>query len=495
MTAPRAIDDEATTDAESIDVLIVGAGLSGIGSARHLQADCPDLTFALLESRETLGGTWDLFRYPGIRSDSDMYTLGYSFKPWLARKSLADGPAILEYLRETATETGVEEHIRYGHRVVSAQWDSETARWRVVASRGADKPPAVFSCSFLMMCSGYYDYEAGYTPEFEGRESFAGQIIHAQHWPEDLDYAGKDVVVIGSGATAVTLVPELAKETRRTVMLQRSPTYIASVPEEDSWATFLSRFLPGSWVYRLIRWKRVLFQIFVFGLSRRRPGYVRRLLLGQVREELGPDYDIAKHFTPRYNPWDQRLCAVPEGDLFASIREGRAEVVTDHIERFTPEGIALASGATLAADIIVLATGLNLKFLGGVTLTVDGRTVNPSESYVYRGMMFSGVPNLVQLFGYTNSSWTLKADLTADYVCRLLNHMRATGKRIAVPRVPPGGIEEEPMLDLTAGYVTRSMDAFPRQGKKVPWKLHQNYILDFINLRLRSLTDSVLKLR
>lgn len=495
MTAQAEHDPNPQADAEHLDVLIVGAGLSGIGSARHLQKDCPSLSFALLESRDTLGGTWDLFRYPGIRSDSDMYTLGYSFKPWLARKSLADGPSILAYLKETASETGVDQHIRYGHRVVSAQWHSDSAQWRVTAERGPDQPPAIFTCGFLMMCSGYYDYEQGYTPAFEGRDTFQGQVVHAQHWPDDIDYDGKNVVVIGSGATAVTLVPELAKTTKRTVMLQRSPTYIASVPEEDSWAPFLNRFLPASWVYRLVRWKRVLFQIFVFNLSRRRPKLIRRALLGEVRKELGPDYDVARHFTPNYNPWDQRLCAVPQGDLFASIREGRAEVVTDHIERFTPDGIALKSGDTLDADIIVLATGLNMKFLGGATLTVDGEEVTPSERYVYRGMMLSGVPNLVQLVGYTNASWTLKSDLTAEYVCRLLNHMRATGTRTAVPREPAGGIEEEPMMDLTSGYVMRAMDQFPRQGKSVPWKLHQNYIIDYINLRIRSLTDSVLNLR
>lgn len=495
MTAEEAIDASTDTATEYTDVLIVGAGLSGIGCARHLQRACPDLSFALLEGRSTLGGTWDLFRYPGIRSDSDMYTLGYSFKPWLARKSLADGPSILAYLNEAATETGVDQHIRYQHRVLAASWDSDAALWTVEVARGDEAGAVRFSCRFLMMCSGYYDYEQGYTPEFDGREDFGGQVIHAQHWPEDLDCAGRKVVVIGSGATAVTLIPEIAKVAAQTTMLQRSPTYIASVPEEDPWSAFLHKFLPGSWVYRLVRWKRVLLQLFVFNLSRRRPKVVRNLLLNRVREELGDDYDIKKHFTPSYNPWDQRLCAVPEGDLFEAIRSERAHVVTDHIERFTPDGIALQSGATLEADIIVLATGLNMKFLGGTTLTVDGEEVNPAHHYVYRGMMFSGVPNLVQLFGYTNASWTLKADLTADYVCRLLNHLRDSGQRYAVPVPPREGVEEEPMLDFTSGYVMRAMDKFPRQGKETPWKLHQNYIIDFINLRIRSLKDQVLKLR
>lgn len=499
MTSQQALEPDIDKAGEYLDVLIVGAGLSGIGCARHLQTSCPELSFALLEGRETLGGTWDLFRYPGIRSDSDMYTLGYAFKPWLARKSLADGPSILAYLKEAASETGVDTHIRYQHRVVAASWDSGAGLWTVEVARvnaeSAAEEQAFFTCRFLLMCSGYYDYEQGYTPEFEGRESFAGQVVHAQHWPEDLDYSGKKVVVIGSGATAVTLVPEIAQDAAETTMLQRSPTYIASVPEEDSWSVFLNKFLPGSWVYRLVRWKRVLFQIMVFKLSRSRPQVMRKLLLGRVREELGPHYDVKKHFTPSYNPWDQRLCAVPQGDLFAAIRNGSAQVVTDHIERFTTEGLALQSGRQLEADIIVLATGLNMKFLGGTTLTVDGAEIDPASCYVYRGMMFSGVPNLVQLFGYTNSSWTLKADLTADYVCRLLNHMRDSGQKYAVPVVPAEGVEEEPMLDFTAGYVQRAMDKFPRQGKKIPWKLHQNYIIDYINLRIRSLTDSVLKLR
>lgn len=481
--------------AQQVDVLIVGAGLSGIGSARHLQRECPERSFAILESRATLGGTWDLFRYPGIRSDSDMYTLGYSFKPWLARKSLADGPSILKYITETAAETGVDERIHYQHKVLGASWSSETASWTVDVLRTDTNESVQFSCNFLMMCGGYYDYENAYTPDFPGRDSFKGQLVHAQHWPEDLDYKGKKVVVIGSGATAVTLVPELAKQAAETVMLQRSPTYIASVPEEDSWAVFLQKFLPGSWVYRITRWKRVLLQIFVFNLSRKRPQVVRKLLLGRVREALGDDYDIKKHFTPKYDPWDQRLCAVPDGDLFNAIREQRAEVVTDHIESFSEAGITLQSGRILTADIIVMATGLNMKFLGGARLTVDGQDMDLSSQYVYRGMMLSNVPNLVQLFGYTNASWTLKSDLTAEYVCRLLNHMQRTGKRYAVPRSPQKGIEEEQMLDLTAGYIQRGVGLFPKQGKSLPWRVYQNYILDFISLRMRSLSDDVLELK
>ena len=482
-------------DTDFVDVLIVGAGLSGIGSARHLQQACPERSFALLESRDALGGTWDLFRYPGIRSDSDMYTLGYSFKPWLERKSLADGPAILRYLQEAASETGVDRHIRYRHTVCSASWSSATARWTVVAQRTDTGERVEISCQFLLMCSGYYDYEQGYTPDFAGTADFRGRIVHAQHWPQDMDYRGKRVVVIGSGATAVTLVPELARDTAHTIMLQRSPTYIASVPEEDSTAAWLQRFLPGSWVYRITRWKRVLFQIYVYSLSRRRPALVRKFLLDQVREALGKDYDIKTHFTPSYNPWDQRLCAVPEGDMFTAIRERRAEVVTEQVERFTERGIRLQSGRELAADIIVLATGLNLKFMGGAQLSVDGRAVDPSQLYVYRGMMFGNVPNLAQVFGYTNASWTLKSDLTGDFICRLLNYMRKTGTSVAMPRLQEGTVEEEPMLNLNSGYVLRSVGQFPKQGTRLPWRLYQNYILDFLQLRLRPLRDKVLEFR
>jgi monooxygenase len=482
-------------DTDFVDVLIVGAGLSGIGSARHLQQACPERSFALLESRDALGGTWDLFRYPGIRSDSDMYTLGYSFKPWLERKSLADGPAILRYLQEAASETGVDRHIRYRHTVCSASWSSATARWTVVAQRTDTGERVEISCQFLLMCSGYYDYEQGYTPDFAGTADFRGRIVHAQHWPQDMDYRGKRVVVIGSGATAVTLVPELARDTAHTIMLQRSPTYIASVPEEDSTAAWLQRFLPGSWVYRITRWKRVLFQIYVYSLSRRRPALVRKFLLDQVREALGKDYDIKTHFTPSYNPWDQRLCAVPEGDMFKAIREQRAEVVTEQVERFTERGIRLQSGRELAADIIVLATGLNLKFMGGAQLSVDGRAVDPSQLYVYRGMMFGNVPNLAQVFGYTNASWTLKSDLTGDFICRLLNYMRKTGTSVAMPRLQEGTVEEEPMLNLNSGYVLRSVGQFPKQGTRLPWRLYQNYILDFLQLRLRPLRDKVLEFR
>ena len=482
------------SSAEAVDVLIIGAGLSGIGGACQLRSKCPDQSFVILEAREASGGTWDLFKYPGIRSDSDMYTMSYGFKPWRDAAAIADGDKILSYIREAAAEYDVERHIRYQHRVIAAQWSSSEKRWRVTAERGDTGEQIIISCRFIFSCSGYYDYESGYVPEFAGVEDFQGQVFHAQHWPETLDYTGKRVVVIGSGATAVTLVPTMSHQTSRLVMLQRSPTYIANVPQEDPTAQALRKFLPATWVFRLTRWKKVLFQIYLYRLSRRRPKDLRRFLLGQVRQELGPDYDVAKHFTPRYDPWDQRLCAVPNGDMFAAIREGRAEVVTDHIAHFTATGIQLQSGAHLEADIVVMATGLNLKFAGGVEYRIDGRPIDFTEHYIYRGMMFSDLPNMAFTVGYTNSSWTLKVDLTANYVCRLLNHMNKRGYASVVPRLK-GTVEQEPFLDFDAGYVLRSRNKFPKQGNRLPWKNYQNYIRDFISLRLGKLRDKELEFR
>ena len=477
---------------ESVDVLIIGAGLSGIGGACQLRSKCRDRSFVILESREASGGTWDLFKYPGIRSDSDMYTMSYGFKPWRDAAAIADGDKILSYIREAAVEYDVERHIRYQYRAIAAQWSSAKKRWLVTAERGDTGEQVTISCSFIFSCSGYYDYESGYVPDFKGVDEFQGQVFHAQHWPEALDYKGKRVVVIGSGATAVTLVPAMSKHTSHLVMLQRSPTYIANVPLEDPTAQALRKFLPVSWAFRLTRWKKVLFQIYLYRLSRRRPKDLRRFLLGQVRQELGPDYDVAKHFTPRYDPWDQRLCAVPNGDMFAAIREGRAEVVTDHIAHFTAAGIQLQSGAHLDADIVVMATGLNLKFAGGVAYQIDGRPIDFTEHYIYRGMMFSDLPNMAFTVGYTNSSWTLKVDLTSNYVCRLLNHMNKRGYDYVVPRLR-GHIKEEPLLDFDAGYVLRSRDQFPKQGNRLPWKNYQNYIRDFISLRLGRLRDKELE--
>ncbi|MCL4104470.1 UNVERIFIED_CONTAM: hypothetical protein GTU68_047432 [Idotea baltica] len=483
-----------TSTADYVDVLIIGAGLSGIGGACQLRRNSPDRSFTIFESRTASGGTWDLFRYPGIRSDSDMYTLSYGFKPWRKKSSIADGNSILDYIREAAKEYDIEPHIRYRHTVVSANWSAQDSRWCVTALRGDTGESITINCQFILSCSGYYDYDKGYTPEFPGSDDFKGEVFHAQHWPEDLDYKDKRVVVIGSGATAVTLLPEMSKDTASMTMLQRSPTYIASVPARDAMAEWLRKWLPDAAVFRLTRWKRVLFQMYVYQLSRRKPKQLRHFLLKQVREELGPDYDVATHFTPDYNPWDQRLCAVPDGDMFAAIREGRADVVTDHVATFNAQGIQLKSGKQLDADIIILATGLNLKFAGGVKYSIDEKAVDFTQHYVYRGMMFSDIPNLGFVVGYTNSSWTLKADLSSAYMCRLLNHMLHTDCNSVTPRLK-GNVGEEPLMDFEAGYVLRSRDQFPKQGNRFPWKVYQNYIRDFFSLGYGSLKDDELEFR
>ena len=468
--------------AEHFDVVVVGAGISGIGAGYFLQRDCPDRSYVILEGRERLGGTWDLFRYPGIRSDSDMYTLGYSFKPWTEAKAIADGPSILRYLDETAREHGIDRHIRHQHRVVAASWSTPDARWTVTVERGAEQERVEFTCNFLFMCSGYYNYEAGYLPQFEGREDFAGTIVHPQHWPEGLDYAGKRVVVIGSGATAVTLVPEMAKAAAHVTMLQRSPTYIVSRPSEDGIANWLRRKLPGRIAYRLTRTKNIALGQFFYRIARKKPAKTKERIVQMVREELGPDYDVGKHFTPSYNPWDQRICLVPDADLFAAIRDGSASVITDHIDRFEAEGIRLKSGDLLPADIIVTATGLDMQLMGGVPFSVDGQRIDPARSLGYKAMMYSDIPNLASSFGYTNASWTLKSDLTCAYVCRLLNAMKKRGMRQVTPRVG-ADVTQENFLTFTSGYVQRAMDRFPKQGDKRPWRVHQNYTLDLIDLK------------
>jgi cation diffusion facilitator CzcD-associated flavoprotein CzcO len=462
---------------EHFDVLIVGAGISGIGAAWHLQNKCPGRSYAILEGRGAIGGTWDLFRYPGIRSDSDMYTLGYSFKPWTNPKAIADGPSILAYLNETARENGIDRKIRFGHWVKRAAWSSETARWTVEVERGEGRELARFSCNFLFVCSGYYDYERGYTPDFPGAASFRGRVVHPQQWSDDVDYAGKRVVVIGSGATAVTLVPSIAETAAHVTMLQRSPTYIVAAPDEDRIANALRRWLPARTAYALTRWKNVLLGMAFFAFCKRAPERAKRLFVDGVRQALGPRFD-ARDFTPSYGPWDQRLCLVPNGDLFHAIRDGRVSVVTDRIERFTETGIRLASGAELPADLIVTATGLNLKFLGGLELSVDGMRVDPAKGMTYRGMMLSGLPNLAWSFGYTNASWTLKCDLTCEYVCRLLNYMEKHGHEVCRPELTDPDVREEELLNLTSGYIQRAKHLFPRQGSKLPWKLYQNYALD-----------------
>ena len=475
---------------EHFEVIIVGAGISGIGAAVHLRRQCPARNVVILEGRTNIGGTWDLFRYPGIRSDSDMYTLGYSFKPWTLAKAIADGPSILKYLNEAAREEGIHDKIRFGHHVTAAAWDSGAARWLVTMQH--DGKDLRLSCNFLHMCSGYYDYAAGFTPEFAGRERFAGRIVHPQHWPADLDYRGKRVVVIGSGATAMTLVPTLTRDAGQVTMLQRSPTYVISRPAEDRFANTLKRLLPPMLAYGIIRWRNTFIHQLVFGLARTWPGVVRKYLLARVREQLDPGYDTASHFTPRYKPWEQRLCLVPDGDLFAAIRSGQASVVTDQIETFTETGILLKSGKELAADIVVTATGLKLLFLAGMAVTVDGRKVDFSRTFGYKGMMFSGVPNLSCVFGYTNSSCTLKADLESDYLCRLLNHMQASGEQIVTPVADPG-IKPERWIDFSSSYFERALGSFPKQGSKAPWKLYQNYFKDILLFRFARLADDSLR--
>ncbi len=477
-----------------VDVLIIGAGLSGIGAACHLTMRCPGKTFAILESRAAIGGTWDLFRYPGIRSDSDMFTLGYSFRPWGESKAIADGPAILRYVRDTAAAYGVDGKIRFGHRVTRAAWSSEEAMWTVEAEAGADGAPVRFTCGFLFTCSGYYDYAGGYTPEFAGREQFAGRIVHPQAWPPDLDYRGKQVVVIGSGATAVTLVPAMADTAAHVTMLQRSPTYVVSRPAEDAAANWLRRKLPAKLAYGITRWRNVLLTMFFYTLARRKPAKFKAGVLAAVRAQLGPDYDVATHFTPSYNPWDQRLCLVPDADLFRAIRSGKASVVTDRIEAFTPGGLRLHSGTELAAEIVVTATGLKLVLLGGIEVTVDGERVDLAKSMSYKGMMFSGVPNLAAAFGYTNASWTLKADLTSEYVCRMLAYMDRRGFAECRP-VKAAEVAEVPFLDFTSGYVQRALDQLPRQGTTRPWKLRQNYIQDLVTVRMGKLDDGTMRFK
>lgn len=481
--------------ATHFDVIVVGAGLSGIGAGYHLQKQCPDRTYAILEGREELGGTWDLFRYPGVRSDSDMHTLGFSFKPWTDPKSIADGPAILAYVRETAAEFGIDKHIRYSHHVETAAWSTESKQWTIETAVGSEGEPREYTCSFLFMCAGYYSYKSGYLPAFAGSDDFRGTIVHPQDWPENLDYEGKHIVVIGSGATAVTLVPAMADKAAHITMLQRSPTYVVSRPDHDVWANRLRRFLPDKAAYALTRKKNIYRSQLIYKKTRTNPEEVKDLLLKGVRAELGEDYDVDTHFTPRYNPWDQRLCLVPNGDLFASIREQKASVVTDQIARFTETGLELESGEHLEADIIVTATGLRLVTVGEMDFTVDGEDVDFAQTRTYKGVAYSGIPNLVSTFGYINASWTLRVDLTCGFVCRLLNHMKKTGARQATPRLRPSDADmpERPWIDdFSSGYMQRMMPLLPKQGDRAPWLNPQNYSKDVKALRKAGVEDGVM---
>jgi monooxygenase len=479
--------------AQHVDVLIVGAGLSGIGAGYHLQADCPGKTVAILEARDAIGGTWDLFRYPGIRSDSDMFTLGYSFRPWKEAKAIADGRSIRDYVRETARDHGIDRHIRFNHRVVHAEWSTADARWTVEAERTDTQETVRFTCGFLFTCTGYYRYDEGYTPEFPGIERFGGRVVHPQHWTDDIDYAGKRVVVIGSGATAVTLVPAMAERAAHVTMLQRSPSYVVSLPGRDPVADLLRRALPAKVAYGVVRWKNVAISTLFFQLCRRAPKLAKALIRKRVEQQLPPGYDLDTHFTPSYEPWDQRLCLVPDGDLFAAIRAGRASVVTDRIDSFTDDGLRLASGAELEADLVVTATGLNLLAVGGMRIAVDGTEIQLSETLGYKGMMLSGVPNFAIALGYTNASWTLKCDLTCEYVCRVLNHMDERGYRQCMPRERDPALPTQSFIDLNSGYVRRAIDQFPKQGLEAPWRLHQNYARDVALLRYGALEDEALE--
>ena len=475
---------------EHFDVLIAGAGLSGIGVACHLSEKCPDKSVAILEARDAIGGTWDLFRYPGIRSDSDMFTLGYRFKPWTSDKGIADGGDIRNYIQAAAKEHGIDKKIRFGHKVTNANWSTKDKLWTLTAQVGDET--RVYTAKYIVGCTGYYDYDEGFTPEFEGRDDFNGQIIHPQFWPEDLDYTGKKVVVIGSGATAVTLIPSMSREVEKITMLQRSPTYIVPVPSKDKLAIKLRKFLPESFVYTIIRSRNIMLTMAFYNYCKRFPQKAREFIFNFNKKILPKDFDMS-HFTPKYNPWDERLCAVPGGDLYKAIYKGKADVVTDHIDRFVDNGILLKSGKTLEADIVIPATGLKVVVLGKINVTMDGQPFDVTDKMSYRGVMFEGVPNAAMVFGYTNSSWTLKADLIADYFCRLVQHMDKKGYDEVVPVNSDPSMAKKSFIDLSSGYIARVKDQLPKQGTKGAWKLHQNYFRDFLSLRLSSISAKELQ--
>jgi monooxygenase len=474
------------------DVIIVGAGVSGVGAAHHLQTRCPGKTYTILESRDNIGGTWDLFRYPGIRSDSDMYTFGYAFRPWTKGKSFADGDSIREYVQATATEAGIDQHIQFGWRVQSANWDSAAAQWELVAQNSGTGQTQTLKCAFLIMCSGYYRYDRGHVPDFDGIDDFSGDILHPQHWPQEYDYSNKRIVIVGSGATAVTLLPAMAATAKHVTMLQRSPSYIGAVPSVDHVANILRRLLPGMLAHRIIRLKNILLITFVYQMARWFPRWFKWQVKRYIRSELGDDFNITRHFTPTYAPWDQRFCVAPDGDFFQVLKDGSASIVTDHIERITESGVALRSGEALEADAIVLATGLDMQVGGGIEVSIDHKVIEPASCISYRGMMLAPLPNLAIGIGYTNNSWTLKIDLMCERVCRLLNHMDRKGYVFCVP-VPPPQLNTAPLLNLKAGYVERAKSRLPRQGTVPPWRTYQNYFLDMLTIRYGKLEDGALR--
>ena len=477
---------------EHFDIVIIGAGLSGIDAACHFKIKCPDKTFVMFEGRDTIGGTWDLFKYPGIRSDSDMHTFSYSFKPWTYHKSISDAETILQYLHETINEYNIEPSIRFNHFISHASWSSQDNTWTITGMDKSKNETVQVTCNFLMFCTGYYDYEEGYTPEFKGLENFKGQFIHPQKWNPDIQYENKDVIVIGSGATAITLVPTMAEKTRHITMLQRSPTYIISRPLHDKFSKFVHRALPAKAAHLLARWKNLLESMYLYFMSKKNPKSVRQYIKGEIKKVLGDSYDIESHFNPSYNPWDERLCIIPDNDLFHSIQDGKCTIVTDHIDTFTENGILLKSGKELTADLIISATGLKIKIVGGIEIKVDGERIAPGKLVSYKGLMMQDVPNMAGVIGYTNASWTLKADLVCDYICRLIKYMDENGYKSCAPRVLDENIKTEAVLDFSSGYVQRALDELPKQGDKFPWRLHQNYIKDMIILRYQKIDDGYL---
>ena len=476
-------------DKNHFDVVVVGAGISGIGAGCNLQKKCPNKSFVILEGRESFGGTWDLFRYPGIRSDSDMHTMGFRFKPWVDKRYIADGPSILNYLEETISENNLKDKIRYKHKVLSSSWSSSKSQWNLEVMNLDSENIESFSCSFLLLCGGYYNYDEGYSPHFENQEKFNGLIVHPQKWPEDLNYHNKKVVVIGSGATAVTIIPSMSEEVKHITMLQRSPTYYMAAPDKDMIGHFFRKIFPQRAAHFLTRWKNIFLGRYFYSRCVKNPEKVKKLLIDGVRAHLGDKYDIETHFTPKYNPWDQRLCFVPNADMFEAIKSGKASVITDHIDQFTEDGIKLKSGKELTADIVITATGLNLQFLNGIDLKVDNSKVNVAEKMSYKGRMFSDIPNLAASFGYTTASWTLGADLTSEYVCKLLNYMDKNGYDYCSPVVGDDVEEEGAYLNLSSGYITRALDKIPKQGSRSPWMSTQDYLTDIIEVRWGSIIN------